>query len=121
VNYFRGGSRLSRAVNKRTGHDSGILETSEDDLTESDYLLEVVTTEKNEPRVRALVLQTVDRPKYTLRSLDIRTGKSSQMKVLAGVSSQHPGDTQGLEVAVQRISLDPKATSSRWWPVEAED
>jgi putative Mg2+ transporter-C (MgtC) family protein len=53
---------LSRAVNKRTGHDSGILETSEDDLTESDYLLEVVTTEKNEPRVRALVLQTVDRP-----------------------------------------------------------
>jgi putative Mg2+ transporter-C (MgtC) family protein len=84
-------------------------------------VLEVVTTEKSEPRVRALVLQAVDRPEFTLRSLDIRPGKTAQMKVLAGVSAHSHSDTTGLELAVQRISLDPKVTSSRWWPSEAED
>lgn len=112
---------FSRFVNRRTGHGSQPPVQTEDDEVPTDYVLEVVTTEKSEPRVRALVLQAVDRPEYTLRSLDIRPGKSSEMKVLAGVSAQHEGDTNGLEVAVQRISLDPKVTSSRWWPAEAED
>lgn len=111
---------LSRFVNRRTGHEDQ-AEAVEDDEVQTDYVLEVVTTEKSEARVRALVLQAVDRPEYTLRSLNIRAGKNSQIKVLAGVSSQHAGDTTGLEVAVQRISLDPKVTSSRWWPAETED
>lgn len=112
---------ISRLVNRRTGHDNQPLAPTEDDEVQADYVLEVVTTEKSEPRVRALVLQAVDRPEYTLRSLNIRPGKNSQMKVMAGVSAQHAGDTSGLEVAVQRISLDPKVTSSRWWPAETED
>ena len=111
---------LSRFVNRRTGHDDQPA-AAEDDEVQTDYVLEVVTTEKSETRVRALVLQAVDRPEYTLRSLNIRPGKNSQIKVLAGVSAQHAGDTTGLEVAVQRISLDPKVTSSRWWPAETED
>jgi putative Mg2+ transporter-C (MgtC) family protein len=111
---------LSRYVNRRTGHDDQPAAV-EDDEVQTDYVLEVVTTEKSEARVRALVLQAVDRPEYTLRSLNIRQGKNAQIKVLAGVSSQRAGDTTGLEVAVQRISLDPKVTSSRWWPAETED
>ncbi len=83
--------------------------------------MEVVTTEKSEPRVRALVIQAVDRPEYTLHSLDIRPSKNSQMTVLAGIAARHADDIGGLELAVQRISLDPKVTSSRWWNAESED
>jgi len=110
---------ISRWVNRRTQHDLPV--GLEDRETATDYVLEVVTTDKSEQRIRALVLQAVDRPEYTLRSLDIRPGKSSQMKLLAGVSAAHVGDTEGLQLAVQRISLDPKVTSSKWWPTEDED
>jgi putative Mg2+ transporter-C (MgtC) family protein len=112
---------LSRAINRRTGHDPAGLVSGRADDVQNDYVLEVVTTEKSEPRVRALVLQAVDRPEFTLRSLDIRPGKTAQVKVLAGVSAHGDNDTTGLELAVQRISLDPKVTSSRWWHSEAED
>jgi putative Mg2+ transporter-C (MgtC) family protein len=112
---------VSRLVNRRTGHDGQGLIARDDDEVPTDYMLEVVTTEKSEPRVRALVLQAVNRPELTLRSLDIRPGKASQIRVLAGVSAQHAGETGGLEIAVQRISLDPKVTSSRWWSAETED
>jgi putative Mg2+ transporter-C (MgtC) family protein len=92
-----------------------------EDESSTDYVLEVVTTDKSEQRIRALMLQAVDRPEYTLRSLDIRPGKNSQMKLLAGVSTARSGDTGGLQLAVQRISLDPKVASSRWWPAESDD
>lgn len=111
---------LSRLVNRRVGRDVP-PEVPEGESAPTDFMFEVVTTEKSEPRVRALVLQTVDRPEFTLRSLDIRHGKASQMRVMAGVSALHASDTGGLEVAVQRISLDPKVISSRWWVTEAED
>ncbi|MFJ2967544.1 MgtC/SapB family protein [Streptomyces collinus] len=111
---------LGRFINGRQRHAGALLQADDEDEP-AEYVLEVVTTDKSEPRVRALVLQAVDRPEYTLRSLDIRPGRSSQTKVLAGVSAQHAGDTAGLEVAVQRIGLDPKVTSSRWWPAETDD
>lgn len=115
---------LSRLVNRRFGRDSheatgGSGEPDED--LNTDYILEVVTTEKSEPRVRALVLQAVDRPELTLHSLNIRPGKSAQVKVLAGITSNGANDIGGLELAVQRLSLDPKVTSSRWWASEPED
>ena len=113
---------LSRMISKRSSSDELPIDPVEDDEVPAEYTLEVVTTEKSEPRVRALVLQAVDQPDYTLRSLDIRKGKTaSQMKVLAGVSALRSADTSGLESAVQRISLDPKVTSSRWWPAETDD
>lgn len=108
---------LSRAINRRAGHDPGGSDVTED----NDYVLEVVTTEKSEHRIRALVVQSIDRPEYSLRSLYISPFKNSQIKVLAGISMRTPGDTAGLEVAVQRLSLDPKVRSSKWWPVETED
>ena len=112
---------LGRFVNGRQRHGSSLSAPAAEDDAPTDYLLEVVTSDKSEPRVRALVLQAVDRPEYTLRSLDIRPGKSTQTTVLAGVSAHHAGATAGLEIAVQRIGLDPKVTSSRWWPAEADD
>ncbi|WP_413804595.1 MgtC/SapB family protein [Streptomyces sp. OE57] len=112
---------LGRFVNRRQRHAGELLQQADDEDVPTDFMLEVVTTDKSEPRIRALLLQAVDRPEYTLRSIDIRPGKSSQTKVMAGVSAQHAGDTAGLEVAVQRIGLDPKVTSSRWWPAETDD
>lgn len=111
---------LSRWVNRRMQDDTPPV-PHEDEALSADYVLEVVTSDKSEQRVRALVLQAVDLPEYTLRSLSVRPGKSSEMKLLAGMSVSAAGDTTGLQVAMQRIGLDPKVTSSRWWPVEAED
>jgi putative Mg2+ transporter-C (MgtC) family protein len=113
---------LSRLVNRRTGHvEEGRDAVEGDDDASADFVLEVVTAEKNELRVRALVLNAVDRPDLTLRSVRIRPGKTSRMRVLAGVSAPNASDTSGLESAVQRLSLDPKVISSRWWSAEAED
>lgn len=115
---------LSAMVNRRMAGreaDQTEVDHDEEEIT-NDYMLEVVTADKSEPRVRALLLQAVSSPGYTLRSLDIRSsGKNAQsMTLLAGVSTQS-GDTSGLESAVQRITLDPKVTSGRWWPVDPED
>ncbi len=108
---------LSSWVNRRGRHPDApgalVPDTAE-------YMFEVITTERGEPRVRALVLQMIDKPEYVLRSLDVRPGKSSQVRVVAGISSSH-ADTAGLQNAVHRISLDPKVISSRWWAAEDED
>lgn len=111
---------LSSFVNRRVHHDPD-PDVDDDEVERANYVLEVVTSEKSEGRVRALVLQTVDRPEYRLRSLDVKTGKDSQSRVIAGISSDRQGDTSGLQLAVQRISMDPKVTSSRWWAIEADD
>lgn len=76
--------------------------------------------DKSEQRVRALGLQAIDRPEYALHLLDVRPEKSSKMKVLGGVSAPVAGDTT-VQVAVQRIGLDPKVTSGRWWLAEPKD
>jgi putative Mg2+ transporter-C (MgtC) family protein len=108
---------IGRLVNRRTGNESA-ADSVDDDEPPTDYMFEVVTTERDEPRVRALVLQAVDRPDLTLRSLAIKHGK--QTRVRAGISADHTGNADGLEIAVQRISLDPNVISSRWWPAETE-
>lgn len=112
---------ISRFVNRRSGHDSTEIAASDEDDAATEFVLEVVTTEKSEPRVRALVVQAVDRPEFTLRSLDIRRGQSSKVRVLASVMAHQTEGASGLEFAVQRMGLDPKVTSSRWWAAEAED
>jgi len=85
----------------------------------TDYTFEVVAAEKSEPRVKALVLQVVDRPEFTLRSLKVRRGTASQVRVVAGISATADA-TDGFQVAVRRLSLDPKVLSTRWW-LEGDD
>ncbi|MBF4574514.1 MgtC/SapB family protein [Herbiconiux sp. VKM Ac-1786] len=113
---------LSRHISRRVTTKVDSVDALDEVNLPTEYMLEVETTEKSEPRVRALVLQAVDRPEYALRSLDIRPSKNNaRIKVLAGVSAQDAGDTNGLELAVQRISMDPKVTSSRWWATDSDD
>lgn len=109
---------LSSWVNRRGQHSDVAGSLPIDSV---DYLFEVVTTERGEPRVRALVLQMLDKPEFVLRSLDVRPSKSSQVRVVAGISTGSGVDTAGLQGAVHRISLDPKVISSRWWAAEDED
>lgn len=113
---------LSRLVNRRMA-SRGVGPATEPDSDEesTEFVLEVVTNEKNDSRIRALVLQAITRPEYTLHSLNIRPSRDSRITLLANVYAKSAGDTGGLEHAVQRISLDPKVTSSRWWPAENED
>jgi len=113
---------INRRMTNREPLDPTKASTDPDDEEDlpSEYVLEIVTADKNEPRVRALVLQAVSVPGYTLRSLDIRSGKNALTTLLAGVSTQG-NDASGLESAVQRITLDPKVRSGRWWPVDSED
>lgn len=116
---------FSAMVNRRMAHrnESAVAASSidaDEEETTTEYMLEVVTADKSENRVRALVLQAVSAPGYTLRSLDIRPGKDAQTTLRAGVSTQGL-DASGLESAVQRITLDPKVRSGRWWPVDPED
>jgi putative Mg2+ transporter-C (MgtC) family protein len=107
---------ISRFVNKRAGLDRAPCAESDDE-----FRIEVVSSDKNESRVRALVLQSVPRPGFTLRALAVRTTKSAQTKVVAEVSAAPGGDTTPLELAVQRLGLDPKVTSSRWWAVGIDE
>jgi len=112
---------LGAWINRRTRPEHVGSVSDESDVERSDYVLEVLTSDKSEPRVRALVIQVVDRPEFTLRSLAVKPVKDAQMRVQAGISSDRPGETAGLELAVQRMSMDPKVTSSRWWAVETDD
>lgn len=116
---------LSRIISRRVNeNESAPPDTDDDDdiLEEdaTDFMLEVVTNEKSETRVRALVLQALTRPDYLLRSLDIRRGHSGKVSLIAAVSVQSSDDTDGLEFAMQRIALEPKVTSSRWWLAEQD-
>ena len=110
---------VGRLVNRRTGYSDGSGDAI-DDETGIGFVLEVVTSEKNELRVRALVLNAVDRPELTLRSLRIRPGKESRLRVVAELQGPNTRDTNSLENAIQRLSLDPKVISSRWWPATDE-
>lgn len=105
---------ISRFINRRLQDDVV------DAMDETDYVLEVITSEKSEQRVRALVVQTVDLHEYTLRALDSRQLKHDRTRLVASVGS-HTGDPNGLQYAVQRLMLDPKVTSARWWESEPED
>jgi putative Mg2+ transporter-C (MgtC) family protein len=108
---------LSRLVNRKT-HAQQSTSGPADCLN---FVLEVVTTEKSESRVKALVLQSVSRPELSLTSLHISSAKDSKVTVVASVTADSAEDTQLLERAVQHISLDPKVTSSRWWPDGDDD
>ncbi|TXK20057.1 MgtC/SapB family protein [Homoserinibacter sp. GY 40078] len=111
---------LGMAINRHHGRDA--LPPHNDSLVAAtDYVVEVSTTEKNELRMRAMVLHALDRPEFTLRSLNVRHGKNSRLVVVAGISAPERAGTAGLESLMQHISLDPKVSSTRWWASDNDD
>lgn len=106
---------VSRLVNRR---NRSAAEVTSVDLP-CVFALEAVTSEKNEVRVRALIMQALDRPDLVLRSIVTRPSNSASVRVRAEVSGA-PNASLELESAVQMMSLDHKVTSSRWWTVEQD-
>jgi len=107
---------LGRAVNRRSGRHGLSAESPTDP---SSFAFEVMTNDKAEPRVRALLLQTLSRPEYHLKSVTTSHTKRGDVALLAELQSTQL-DPAPLERAVSRLTLDPKVTSARWWLDETE-
>jgi putative Mg2+ transporter-C (MgtC) family protein len=113
---------VSRLVNSRRRSAYPVEEEEDEDAAPSvEYILEAMTNDKSEQRVRALVLQAVNRPEFVLRSISSATGKNSGVVVQADLTALAGADANVLERAVQRISLDPKVMSVRWWAEDNTD
>lgn len=113
---------ISRLVNSRRGFPDDVSPADDDEDADAavEYLLEARTNDKSEPRVRALVLQAVNRPELTLRSIHTTASKkNSLVTVHAELLARAQVDEPALERAIQRISLDPKVMSVRWWADES--
>ena len=102
---------LGRAVNRRSGRHVSATEVAGDPAS---FAFEVMTNDKAEPRVRALLLQTLSRPEYHLKSVTTSHTKQGNVALLAELQSTQL-DPAPLERAVSRLTLDPKVTSARWW------
>ena len=103
---------LGRAVNRRSGRVPAPRTPSAADP--SNFVFEVMTNDKAEPRVRALLLQTLSRPEYHLKSVTTSHTKQGNVALLAEMQSTEV-DPAPLERAVSRLTLDPKVTAARWW------
>ncbi|MBD8012067.1 MgtC/SapB family protein [Microbacterium sp. Re1] len=108
---------LGRVVNRRSGRQ--LTPTAKSELTPSQFAFEVMTNDKAEPRVRALLLQTLSRPEYHLTAVTTSHTKQGRVALLAELRSTQL-DPEPLERAVSRLTLDPKVTSARWWLDESD-
>ncbi|BDZ40374.1 MgtC/SapB family protein [Microbacterium suwonense] len=109
---------LGRVVNRRSGRS--IPSATKPELDPSKFAFEVMTNDKAEPRVRALLLQTLSRPEYHLTSVTTSHTKQGHVALLAELKSTKL-DPEPLERAVSRLTLDPKVTSARWWPDDSDE
>ena len=109
---------LSRAVVRRRAPDE---ELNSVDQILNHYLLEVRTADKNEQRIRALVLQFANGPGLSIRSIESSTKKNSQIAFRAEIVMSASGESIAIERALKKISLDPKVTSVRWWDARVTD
>lgn len=107
---------LGRVVNRRSGRFPSASKAMADP---SSFAFEVLTSDKAEPRVRALLLQTVSRPEYHLKSVTTSHTKRGDVALLAELTSTQL-DPAPLERAVSRLTLDPKVSSARWWLEEPD-
>ncbi|MFJ4166372.1 MgtC/SapB family protein [Microbacterium sp. NPDC089698] len=115
---------VSTALNRRLRPRIDLIEAAEDgsDAEQThEYVLEAVTSEKSEQRVRALLLQEAAHPSLILRSVRVRPGESAQVRIRAEVSVEDPDRLDVIEQAISRVGTDPKVTASRWWAVPADD
>ncbi len=119
---------LSRLINRRVGggvdaYDPDpdgrvVVHDSED---ERGYILEAITTEKGEPRIRALLMQSASTSDLSLRSLVVRPRKNAEVAIVAQFTGMGGDEHSLLEHAVQRLSMDPKVSKASWWVADDSD
>ena len=105
---------VGHAVNRKSGR------SSQTTVEGAGYTFEAITNDKSEPRVRALLLQTINRPEYRLKSITASHKKGNGDVALQAEIHSLVADPAPLERAVSRMTLDPKVTSARWWMHEPE-
>ncbi|HZZ50868.1 MAG TPA: MgtC/SapB family protein [Pseudonocardia sp.] len=82
------------------------------------YEFLAVTTDEAEPHVRALLVQSLSRTDFALRSITSANATADgqptgRVEVRAELAAEHRDDKQ-LETAISRLSLEPSVTSVRW-------
>ncbi|MBH1938388.1 MgtC/SapB family protein [Streptomyces sp. AV19] len=87
----------------------------------TDYFFEVVCTEPEEAHVRTLVVQSVTRPGFRLRSVTSRDVETAgKVAVTAELTTERRDDSL-LEEAVSRLSLEPAVSAVSWTVLHAPD
>jgi putative Mg2+ transporter-C (MgtC) family protein len=86
--------------------------------TPTSYEFFAVTNDASEPQVRALLVQSLSRTDFALRSIASANAAANgqpdgRVEVRAELSAEHRDDKQ-MESAVSRLSLEPSVTSVRW-------
>jgi putative Mg2+ transporter-C (MgtC) family protein len=107
---------IGRAVNRRSGRYQPVPPASG-----AEYVFEVLTSDKAEPRVRTLLLQTLSRPEYRFNAVTASHRKGSSDVALQAEIHASLDDSGPLERAVARMTLDPKVHSARWWRHQPEN
>lgn len=103
---------LGRAVTRRSHHVTKKNSTP----PPVGLSFEVVTSEKAEPRVRALLMQVLSRPQHSLRGITAsHDDKHGGAVLITAELNATEVNVDVLERAITRVSLDPKVSSARWW------
>jgi len=103
---------VTRAIHRR--RDNSRTTTS------NEYLFEVTASEKSEHIVRGLLMQSIANADLTLRAITASKPRNELVTLRAELGATTDARVDVLERIVQRLSLDPKVRSARWWH-EADD
>ena len=99
-----------------------LLRTRERASTESDeYTFEVVAGEKSEHIVRGLLVQSIANADMTPRAITASKSRQESVTLRAELAAPPGARVDVLERIVQRLGLDPKVRSVRWWNETGEE
>jgi putative Mg2+ transporter-C (MgtC) family protein len=88
---------------------------------DDNYQFEVVAGEKSEQIVRGLLMQSIANADMTLRAVTATKSRAETVTLRAELAVPPGGRLDVLERIVQRLSLDPKVRSVRWWHDAGDD
>ncbi|MFK0290509.1 MgtC/SapB family protein [Streptomyces sp. NPDC090442] len=86
----------------------------------TDYYFEAVCAEPEEAHIRALLVQSVARPGFLLRSVFSRDAEEGKVTVAAELTTERRDDSL-LEAALSRLSLEPAVSAVSWTVVGQPD
>ena len=86
----------------------------------SEYMFEVTAAEKSEQIVRGLLMQSITNAELTLHAVTASKSRNESVTVRAELVAPAGARVDTLERITQRLSLDPKVRSVRWWHSEGD-
>jgi putative Mg2+ transporter-C (MgtC) family protein len=92
---------------------------SDDSEVRTAYHLHATCRDEHEPRIRALLVQSLSGAGYSLHSIRSEDQPDGRVRVSAELSTAGRNDNE-LERSVARLSVEPAVTSVAWHVVEPE-